>query len=125
MQLHEKISLLRKVKGWTQETMAEHMRMSLHGYANIERGETDIQLSRLEEIAQVLGIELKELINFDEKNVLNNIAESQTQFNNYVNSTTKNNEHELEKANLIIEQQSKEIAYLKEIIELMKRTLLG
>jgi hypothetical protein len=29
-------------------------------------------------------------------------------------------EHELEKARLIIEQQDKEIKYLKEIIELMK-----
>jgi hypothetical protein len=29
-------------------------------------------------------------------------------------------EHELEKARLIIEQQNKEIKYLKEIIELMK-----
>jgi hypothetical protein len=29
-------------------------------------------------------------------------------------------EHELEKARLLIEQQDKEIKYLKEIIELMK-----
>jgi hypothetical protein len=32
----------------------------------------------------------------------------------------KDCEHELEKASLLVEQKDKEIAYLKEIIELMK-----
>jgi len=31
-------------------------------------------------------------------------------------------EHELEKANLLIEQKDKEISYLKEIIDIMKST---
>jgi transcriptional regulator with XRE-family HTH domain len=118
MQLHEKICLLRKVKGWSQEEMAERLQMSLHGYANIERGDTDIQLSRLEQIVQILGIELKELVSFDGKNILNNIASSECHFNHY--GSSKEGESELEKSRLIIEQQEKEIGYLKEIIELMK-----
>ncbi len=121
MQLYEKISLLRRVKGWTQEQTAEMLQMSLHGYANIERGETDIQLSRIEQLAELFGVELKELMNLDGKNILNNIAESQNHFNNYINSSNKNLEHELEKSQLIIEQQAKEITYLKEIIGLMKK----
>jgi transcriptional regulator with XRE-family HTH domain len=119
MHIHEKICLLRKVKGWTQEEMAEKLQMSLHGYANIERGDTDVQLSRIEQISQVFGIELKDLINFDGKSVLNNIASSECHFNNYA-ATSKSCEHELEKCQLIIEQQAKEIGYLKEMIELLK-----
>jgi transcriptional regulator with XRE-family HTH domain len=119
MQLHEKICLLRKVKGWSQEEMANKLQMSLHGYANIERGETDIQLSRLEQISHVLGIEPNDLINLDEKTVLNNIASPNS--HNYIHPSPKDCEHELDKSRLIIEQQRKEIEYLKEIIELMKQ----
>lgn len=120
MQLHEKICLLRKVKGWSQEEMANKLQMSLHGYANIERGETDIQLSRLEQISRVLGVELKDLVNLDEKTIfMNNIASPNS--HNYINPSVKGCEHELDKSRLIIEQQRKEIEYLKEIIELMKQ----
>jgi transcriptional regulator with XRE-family HTH domain len=62
MQLHEKIGLLRKIKGWSQEEMADKLQMSVHGYANIERGETDVQLSRLEQISQVFGLVLNSRI---------------------------------------------------------------
>lgn len=115
MQVHEKISLLRKVKGWTQEQMAERLEMSLHGYANIERGETDVQFSRLEQISQILSIELKDLLDFDDKSVfMNNIASPNS--HNYINSSAKNLEHELEKASLIIAQQNNEIENLKQQI---------
>ncbi|WP_069471922.1 hypothetical protein [Candidatus Marithrix sp. Canyon 246] len=72
----------------------------MNGYANIERGETDVQVSRLEQIAETFGMGLLELFNFGEKNEF---------------------EHELEKARLLLQQQQKENNYLKEIIaNLMK-----
>lgn len=37
--------------------MAAKLELSLHAYANIEQGNTDVQLSRLEQIAQVLGMD--------------------------------------------------------------------
>jgi transcriptional regulator with XRE-family HTH domain len=122
MQLGEKITLMRTLKGLTQEEMAEKLSMSTTGYAKIERGETKLQNPRLEKIADVLGMELSDLLNFDTKNVFN-FAENWTH-SNLVNSTIYLTEtqcaHELEKAHLMIEQQNKEIVYLKEIIELMK-----
>ena len=95
--------------------------MSLHGYANIERGETNLQMARLEQISHILGIELKDLINLDGKNILNNIFSSECNFTNCCNSSSKGLEYELEKCQLIIEQQNKEITYLKEIIHLMNK----
>ena len=123
MQLHEKICLLRKIKGWSQEDMADKLQMSVHGYANIERGETDVQLSRLEQISQVLGVELQNLFGMNDKVVLNLAStwhdhSSQNNFQSLM--AQRELEHELEKARLIIEQQHKEIQYLQEIIELMK-----
>jgi transcriptional regulator with XRE-family HTH domain len=123
MQLHEKIGLLRKIKGWSQEEMADKLQMSVHGYANIERGETDVQLSRLEQISQVLGVELQDLFGMNGKTVLNLAStwhdhSSQNNFQSLM--AQRELEHELEKARLIIEQQNKEIKYLKEIIELVK-----
>lgn len=123
MQLHEKICLLRKIKGWSQEEMADKLQMSVHGYANIERGETDVQLSRLEQISQVLGVELQDLFGTNDKVVLNLAStwhdqSSQSNFQSVI--AQRELEHELEKAHLIIEQQNKEINYLKEILELTR-----
>ena len=123
MQLHEKICLLLKIKGWSQEEMADKLQMSVHGYANIERGETDVQLSRLEQLSQVLGVELQDLFGMNDKMVLNLAStwhdhSSQNNFQSLM--TQRELEHDLEKARLIIEQQHKEIKYLQEIIELMK-----
>jgi transcriptional regulator with XRE-family HTH domain len=123
MQLHEKICLLRKIKGWSQEEMADRLQMSVHGYANIERGETDVQLSRLEQISQVFGVELQNLFGMNDRVVFNltNTSHDQSSQNNFQFLMAQRElEHELEKARLLIEQQDKEIKYLKEIIELLK-----
>jgi len=92
------------------------------------RGKTDIQLSRLEQIAKLLEVvAVADLVSFDrgvifELSVHNSHTTSYSQ--QLVNSpytTTPNLEQELEKARLVIEVKDKEIAYLKEIIELRKK----
>jgi transcriptional regulator with XRE-family HTH domain len=122
MQLGEKITLMRTLKGLTQEEMAARLNMSTTGYAKIERGETKLQNPRLEKIAEVFGLELSELLSTDTKNIFN-FAENCTH-SNLAHCTVYLTEtqcvHELEKAHLMIEQLNKEVVYLKEIIELMK-----
>jgi transcriptional regulator with XRE-family HTH domain len=49
----KKIRIMRQQKGWSQEEMAEKLYMSVNGYANIERGETDVKIYRLQQIANV------------------------------------------------------------------------
>jgi transcriptional regulator with XRE-family HTH domain len=104
--------------------MAARLNMYITGYAKIERGETKLQNPRLDKIAEVLGIELTDLLNFDAKNIFN-FAENFTNSSNLAHCTVYLTEtqcvHELEKAHFMIEQQNKEIAYLQEIIELMKK----
>ncbi|MGX2949194.1 helix-turn-helix domain-containing protein [Frederiksenia canicola] len=49
--------------------MAEKLNMSLNCYAKIERGETKLYLDKLEQIAQILDIDVVELIQSGEKNI--------------------------------------------------------
>jgi transcriptional regulator with XRE-family HTH domain len=67
MKINEKIKRIRELKGWTQEQIAEKLNMSISGYSNIERGGTNIQFTRLEQIAKILEMKLSELIDLEEK----------------------------------------------------------
>jgi transcriptional regulator with XRE-family HTH domain len=114
--LPKKLKLIRSVKNWTQEEVAEKLGISIHAYAKIERGETDVNLSRLQQIAEVMEIELSQLFGLDEKNVFNSTGDNNTQCQNVNLPSTELIEckHELEKANLMIEEQGREIDYLKQ-----------
>ncbi len=125
MGLHDKIKFMRMFKGWSQEDMAENLEMAVSGYAKIEQGRTDVNFSRLQQIANVFGIELSNLIGLSEKNVFN-VIENSNKYNssshtNVYPSESLSCQHELEKLRLINEQQANEIAYLKEIIHLLKK----
>ncbi len=122
--LHQNIRTLRTLKGWNQETMAELLELAPKSYASIEQGKTDIQLSRLEQIAKLLEVEVADLFNFDKDSILKlSVHHSKSYTYNQqlalLNSsctTATNFEHELDKAKLLIEQKDKEIDYLKELI---------
>jgi transcriptional regulator with XRE-family HTH domain len=122
MDIYNKIKFMRLFKGWSQEEMAEKLEMAVSGYAKIEQGKTDINFSRLQQIANLFEIELADLIRLSEKNVLNVIDN----FNDNKNSVLSNisvstpesdAKQEIEKLRLLDEQQMKEISYLKEIID--------
>jgi len=125
MQLHEQIKLMRTIKGLSREKMAEEIGMSINGYAKIERGETNLQVARLEKIAEVFGIELRDLLSLNENMVFGGKNNQQyncmNHQNNYIDSA-KDMLKELEKSRLLIEQQAKEIDYLKEIVDILKKT---
>ena len=129
MSVHEKIRIIRKAKGLTLEEVAHQLGMSTNGYGDIERGATDVNLSRLEQISQLFDMELSELIDLNEKNVFNILDTHNTGSIGTQNHCTIASDlteqlqlkFKLENQQLIIEQQSQEIAYLKEIIALMKR----
>jgi len=127
MSVHEKIRIIRKAKGLTLEEVAHQLGMSTNGYGDIERGATDVNLSRLEQISQLFDMELSELIDLNEKNVFNFLGTQNTGIGTQNHCTIASDlteqlqlKFKLENQQLIIEQQSQEIAYLKEIITLMK-----
>ena len=53
MEVHDKIRVMREINQWSQEEMAEKLAMSANGYAKIERGQTNINIEKLKQIAQI------------------------------------------------------------------------
>lgn len=62
MKANEKIRFFREQQNLTQEQMANQLGLSTNGYANLERGETRLNVERLEQIANVLGGDVTELM---------------------------------------------------------------
>jgi transcriptional regulator with XRE-family HTH domain len=125
MEVHEKIRYLRESKNWSQEEMAEKLNMSPSGYSKIERGETKAAIPKLIKIAEMLEVDLIELIPLDGKNVYlnNNYSNNGCHFNGSAELA-----FEIQKLQLHLELKGKELALqqreienLKEIIALLKK----
>lgn len=129
MVLNEKIRVLREMKQWTQEQMAEKMKMSKSGYAKIEQGKSKVNTERLTQIAEIFDIDVPELLSMGLHGTFNLLNENSSQSNYYgVNDKLL---AEIDKLNLIIEHQKEiinqkdemlrhrdsENALLKQIIE--------
>lgn len=122
MKVCEKIKRLRQEKGWSQEEIANKLKISTNAYGCIERGDTDISLSRLEDISAVFEIDITDF--FDNKNSVVNLGGIQNNQHNWCNVHQSLDylqmKTEFEKQLLLNTEKDKEINYLKEIIELMK-----
>lgn len=82
MKVYEKIRKIRELKNFSQENMAEQLQMSVNGYAKIERGEVGLQMDKLEKIADVLGMDVVDLLTV-EKNLVFLNMENRTNSANY------------------------------------------
>jgi len=121
MQTHDKIRSIREQSNWTQEDMAEKLNMSISGYSKIERGETKVNIQKLQQIAEVLNINIFDLIPQREGHVCL-INEG----NNY-QGIFSDQSHEIDKLNLIIQhkdellsQQGKELDTLRDLLSILK-----
>ena len=125
MVLHKKIRFLRLNKGWSQEIMADKLEMSPNGYGSIERGETDVQISRILQIAKLFEVNVYDLFQeLERENAFNskrghnieirNNENSRCYFGetekkaNQCQSVRQQLEFNVEKQIVIIEQQEKE-----------------
>ncbi|MBX3103110.1 MAG: helix-turn-helix transcriptional regulator [Bacteroidetes bacterium] len=97
-----KIRVLREMRGFSQEYMAEQIGISQTGYSRLEREAEGLTLGRLEQIANVLAINPIDLITMDEKFVFNNC---ESIYNVVNNGTLTVNERKMyeEKINLLEE----------------------
>ncbi len=116
---------MRQLKGWSQEEVADKLQMSVSGYANIERGETDVKISRLENIAEVFEVDLLELLNFAEKNTFyfggdNNQPILQNARVEVKKTSFTTHQYELEKAQLLLKEKDQRIKSLEQQIEQLK-----
>ncbi|MDT8413654.1 MAG: helix-turn-helix transcriptional regulator [Vicingaceae bacterium] len=76
MSIGDNIKKLRELKNYTQAYMAERLHMSVPGYSKIENDKTDITISKINAIAEILEADLATILNFDPKNIFNQNVKS-------------------------------------------------
>ncbi len=69
--ISDNIKKFRELKNITREHMAVELGMSLSGYSKIERGEIDLTITKIYKIAEVLGVEASQILNFDATQIFN------------------------------------------------------
>lgn len=108
MKIGDKIRGIRTLKGLSQENMANIMDMSVRGYGDIERSE-DIAMSRLEEVANKLGVSVTDILKFNDtisnffdqcQNTNVNAGISPNQSNTTNNYDQRELQHQIEKLQL-------------------------
>ena len=130
MSVNEKVRLFRELKQWSQEEMAERMNMSVAGYAKIERGETNISLHKLKQIASVLQIDLLDLVSTHDSGVI--LVGGENNQNHFRNNYYGNQAAELEVEKLklelkhkdeLLKQRENELETLRDIVNLLKQQM--
>ena len=114
-----KIRSLRTLKELSQENVAEMLGISITAYSKIERGETDVQLSRLSQIAKVFEVSIEEILNFGDK-IAQSFNGSGTGNHVIISNSEQTLLIELERLRTKAEGQDKEIDHLKKIITLLE-----
>lgn len=129
MKIYEKIRALREERQWSQEELAARLGLSANGYAKIERGETRLNLPRLEQIAEIFDTDILNLIAQEDgrysvsiNNIGDNISDnyqniydSQIQMASEIDKLQLTVKHQAE----MLAQKDRELAALQEIIRLM------
>lgn len=116
----QRLQLLRMEKNLTQEQMGEQLNLSTSAYCKIEYGETDLTLTRLNKIANILNMSAAELFSKIDGNIYFtnsgsiNVGISQGYSNIHTDSSDL---RELIKAN------SKLIEMLEKRIEMLEKHL--
>lgn len=126
MKVHEKIRFMREERNWSQEEMADKLSMSVNGYSKIERGETKVHIPKLEQIAEVLEMDVIELMSLGEKCVYLRGHDNNTIGYNIIGSTELTFENQklqlhLELKDKELLMKDREIENLKKIISLLEK----
>lgn len=125
MQTFEKIKYFRELKGLTQDDIAQHLDITPSGYSKIERGETRISIDRLQVIANILDIDIFELMPDKESiSIHNSNIDNCPNFQNNVFSPNQNFQTEIEKLQLIIEHKNQLLAQKDDELRTLKNVIL-
>jgi transcriptional regulator with XRE-family HTH domain len=119
------IKKLRLVNEWTQEQVAEQLYICRDAYGDIERGKTDICLSRLAQIADFFGVDIAFLFGS------NSCTTNYNQYNSHVKNRYNHNQchlysaeeklqHELEKSQLTVEHLRQKVEDKQKIIDVLE-----
>lgn len=115
-----KIRILREIKGYTQENIAAELGLSTKAYQKIEVGETQLTITRLNQISEILEISSLEILNFDEKAIFNQKSHKHIRENQNLSPQTELVNEKNEQINVLKNQ----IAFLQEEIQFLRKLIL-
>jgi transcriptional regulator with XRE-family HTH domain len=69
----DNIRKIRTLKGLEAKTIADHLSISLSAYTKLERGETQIDISRIASIAEHLGVNPMDILSFSPNNIFEKV----------------------------------------------------
>ncbi len=72
MEVGTNIRKIRELKGFSQEFMSQQLELSQRQFSRIENNETDVSLSKLERIGEILEVSLTQILGFDERFIFQN-----------------------------------------------------
>lgn len=103
--LGKKIRLLRHQRGWSQDDVARRLEISIPAFSKIETGITDINVSRLEQVAKLFDMNVVQLLTYNESEGLPG----------YSSQLDELNQKLLEREHEVIELQKKVIELYEEL----------
>jgi len=118
MKTGEKIRHLRRQRKLTQTEMADSLNITQRAFSKIENNEVQLKIDRLEEIANLLNVDAKELLPDLPNQNFEHVSYSQIGNGKFINQT---NDKERELFENIINRQQEEIKYLKGLVEVFKK----
>lgn len=117
---------MRELRSWSQEEMAHRLGMSTNGYAKLERGETRLNIPKLEQIAEVFDIDLSDLLAVNERSVICLINENSQHSSNFYGAS-QDLTIEIERLRLMVAhkdellaQQARELETLRTLLAVMQ-----
>lgn len=136
MKVHDKIRTMRELRHWSQEEMAARLSMSTNGYAKLERGETRLNIPRLEQIAGAFDVDLNDLMAVSERSVICLINENSQHSSNYYAASQQELTAEISRLqqllahqealgaqkDALIAQQSREIETLRTLVAVLQKS---
>jgi hypothetical protein len=131
--LRQNIRDIREDKHFTQADMAEKLGLSITGYAKIERGQSQINIERLQQISKVLEVSIAELIPFGDDGVVvfNNSNDNFSNSSNFslalgnpaLEAEVSNLRQILAHKNEIVESRDREINLLRQQVETLQKLI--
>jgi transcriptional regulator with XRE-family HTH domain len=111
-ELGENVRKIRELKGFSQQNLADEIKVDQKTISRIEKGELSPKFETLVSISKVLSINISQLLAFNESLIFNNYNQYQQggNYNAYLNT-------EIEKVENLYKQLLKE---KDEVIELLK-----
>jgi transcriptional regulator with XRE-family HTH domain len=122
MTIGDKIRKVREIKGLKQEWVAGQLGLSVTAYGNLERGESQVTVERLEEIAKILEVDAMDIMGISDSNIFQHFTQQAGVVgNNYGHVVSS----EVEAYRTLVEEQKAQIAHLQAQVDKLTDALVG